>query len=196
MTDEETNFVQRIDATDNICYVNTAWCRFAEENGCPDLPQQVIGTPLWNWIAGKETKHILRQLLAKVRSTQSSIELPFRCDSPAIRRFLRLQIQPPARLTGPSFAPGLSRKNSILCPFPSLTRMPSTTTTSSCTCARGVRASELVATGGLGWSKPSMSYGSSTRHSCRGSATACAPNAWKPSRRVWGSQTDIWRSYN
>ena len=94
VTDQDLQPVHRIDSDDNIFYVNTAWCRFAEENDCPELPQQVIGTPLWQWIADKETAVLLNWLLTSIRDTQSCIELPFRCDSPTTRRFLRLKIQP------------------------------------------------------------------------------------------------------
>ena len=94
MVNQEPQSVHRIDSGDMICYVNDAWRSFAEENDCPKLPQQVMGTPLWRWIAGDETRLLLHQLLTAVRGKGDSIELPFRCDSASIRRFLRLQIQP------------------------------------------------------------------------------------------------------
>ena len=82
-----------IDAGDVITSVSDLWSAFARENGAPELTdQQVVGTSLWQFIDGEETRQLYRSLLHRVRTGIPQIILPFRCDSPTLRRFMRLEI--------------------------------------------------------------------------------------------------------
>jgi hypothetical protein len=84
-----------IGSTDTITSVNSAWLRFAQENGTPELTADfVIGKPLWDFIAGGETRYLYQLVLERVRTNDTPVILPFRCDSPGIRRHMRLVISP------------------------------------------------------------------------------------------------------
>ena len=84
-----------IDADDVITGVGGAWDEFATANGAPALcGSRVVGTPLFEFITGEETQRIYRLLIDKVRSTTDVLRVPFRCDSPEMRRHMRLEIAP------------------------------------------------------------------------------------------------------
>ena len=87
-------FTCQIGPDDTIVSINDAWRRFAKENGVPTLAQEVIGSPLWKYITGSSVAHLYAQLLAKARETNVESSFPFRCDSPAVRRFMRMRIIP------------------------------------------------------------------------------------------------------
>lgn len=93
-SDDTLTYLYRITPDDHIEFVNDAWIRFAEENGTPTLPQNVIGTSLWKHISGQEVVHLSRQLVAKARQTKTEVSVPFCCDSPSLRRFMRMRIVP------------------------------------------------------------------------------------------------------
>jgi hypothetical protein len=88
--------IYRIDNKDRITHVNERWLLFAQENDAAVSchPDKIINRPIWEFIAGIETKHLYEIVLKKVRETQKSITLPFRCDAPSKRRFLELHITP------------------------------------------------------------------------------------------------------
>ncbi len=83
----------RIDATDKIVWVDTLWLAFANENGAAELTQEsVLGRPLWDFIAGDGTRRLFAELHSRVRTSLNSVLLPFRCDSPSLKRHMRLHI--------------------------------------------------------------------------------------------------------
>jgi hypothetical protein len=86
--------VYRVSASDQFQLVNDAWRRFARENGAPDLADSVIGRSLWDYIAGDEVRHVYASLLNRVRREQRGVNFPFRCDSAAVHREMRLFVEP------------------------------------------------------------------------------------------------------
>jgi hypothetical protein len=94
---ERLSYVYQISPDDVIEFVNDAWLRFAVENGSPKLSQEVIGTSIWNHISGQSVVQLSRDLLAKVRESGCEVTIPFRCDSPWIRRFMWMNIAPLAQ---------------------------------------------------------------------------------------------------
>lgn len=91
-TDERV-FIHTVDASGNISGVNDEWVDFAAENGAPELTREgVAGRAVWEFMEGKETRHISRLILEKVIKTGRTITLPYRCDSPDLRRFLEMEI--------------------------------------------------------------------------------------------------------
>lgn len=85
----------RLGADDEILEVGGDWSQFAGVNDAPELqPHRVIGRKLWQFIRGSEIKSVYRQILDSVRATQRAVSLPYRCDSPAARREMRLKVQP------------------------------------------------------------------------------------------------------
>ena len=89
---ERLTYVYRINPDDVIEFVNDAWVRFAVENGTPTLAHEVIGSSLWNYISGPQVVHLSKELLARVRESRCDATIPFRCDSPRVRRFMRMKI--------------------------------------------------------------------------------------------------------
>jgi len=90
---DERVFIHTVDASGNISGVNDEWVDFAAENGAPELTgEAVAGRPIWDFMEGKETRHISRLILDKVRKTGRTITLPYRCDSPDLKRYLEMEI--------------------------------------------------------------------------------------------------------
>lgn len=90
-----------LDARDKIVSVDSSWLAFALENGVPELTKEaVIGKTLWQFIDGAETIELYQAVFQRVRSEQLSIVIPFRCDSPTLRRCMRLEVlsQPEGRI--------------------------------------------------------------------------------------------------
>ena len=90
-------FMYQVDADDRITRVSDAWIRFATENGAASLGRSdVVGRPLWEFITDLETGHLYRLIFERVRESRTSRTVPFRCDSPELRRFMELAIEPAA----------------------------------------------------------------------------------------------------
>lgn len=82
-----------IDAGDRILRVNDAFVAFARANGAPELgPQRVAGASLWRFVQGSQVREIYLRIFERVRESDAPILLPFRCDSPDRRRFMRMVI--------------------------------------------------------------------------------------------------------
>lgn len=87
-------FEYRLDPGDAIDYVSDPWLAFARENGAPQLvAQAVLGRSIWEFIADQPTRDLYRQVFTAVRATDRPAVVPFRCDSPTLRRFMRLEIR-------------------------------------------------------------------------------------------------------
>lgn len=86
--------IYRIDAGDIITAVNPDWDAFARENeGAHLTGEHVVGRDLWAFIGDFETAQIYRAVLARLRGGAVVPPLPFRCDSPALRRFMELHLR-------------------------------------------------------------------------------------------------------
>lgn len=86
--------VYQIDSNDIIVSVNDAWGGFAQENDWQVPTDTIIGQSLWRYIAGVDVAQIYRELLCVVRERQSAVRIPFRCDSPTVRRNMVLDAIP------------------------------------------------------------------------------------------------------
>jgi len=90
-------FTFLIDALYRIIDANADWFAFAAENDAPELfEENVFGKSLMDFIGDEETRHLYHLLFDRVRRQNRAIELPFRCDSPAIRRFMTMRLVPVA----------------------------------------------------------------------------------------------------
>jgi len=86
-------FICRVDADDEITFVDESWMVFARGNGAPSLTaESVIGTSLWGYISEKATQEFYGIFMKKVRATGGTIAVPFRCDGPECRRFMEMSI--------------------------------------------------------------------------------------------------------
>lgn len=88
-------YIYRLDPLDRIVHVNRAWLSFAARNESEALtPEAVLNRPLWDFIADGETRQVYRMILTRVRSSGKEVRIPFRCDSPGLRRFMEMEIAP------------------------------------------------------------------------------------------------------
>ena len=90
-----------VDAADVIDFVDRWWLAFATENNAADLGEAaVVGRSIWDFIVDQPTTKLYRELHEQVRATGRAIDVPFRCDSRVLRRYMQLTIsrQDPGRL--------------------------------------------------------------------------------------------------
>jgi len=84
--------IYEIDAQGIICHVDGGWARFASANGGGALTAaHVIGRPLAEFMADHTTREIYDRLMQRALQGHR-VEVPFRCDSPGHRRWMRLQM--------------------------------------------------------------------------------------------------------
>jgi len=89
MTVESLSYA--IDEQDHLVRADEGYYRFAEENGW-DEASTSLGRSLWDYVAGEEMKKVQRILVRRIRDEVGSVELPFRCDGPAVRRKMDIRI--------------------------------------------------------------------------------------------------------
>ena len=80
-----------IDDQDRLIKLDDGYYRFAEENGW-DGAGASLGRSLWDFVAGHNVKKLQRLLLRRIREGVRDVELPFRCDSPDVRREMNIRI--------------------------------------------------------------------------------------------------------
>lgn len=81
-----------IDRGDRIVAVNDAWDAFAEANRTPHLVKdKIVGQSIWDSISDLTTRELYAALLTQVRAGRR-VEFGFRCDSPALRRDMRMAL--------------------------------------------------------------------------------------------------------
>ncbi|HEU6447498.1 MAG TPA: PAS domain-containing protein [Verrucomicrobiae bacterium] len=87
-------FICRVDSEDKIIFVDAHWTQFAGENGSDLTPKAVIGNSLWIYMSDVTTRHLYRIFMHRVRHHRRDIMVPFRCDAPDRRRFMRMTLRP------------------------------------------------------------------------------------------------------
>ena len=92
---EQSRYEYRIDAANTITHVSSAWEEFAQQNDAPELTAAAVyGRPILDFITGPVVRHLYQDLFDRVRQYHRHITVPFRCDGPDVRRFMRLDISP------------------------------------------------------------------------------------------------------
>jgi hypothetical protein len=91
----ESELTYVIDDHDRLVRVDQGFYRFAAENGWAGADSS-LGRSLWDFVAGEEMRKLQRMLVRRVRGEAGRVELPFRCDSPGVRREMDIQIVPSA----------------------------------------------------------------------------------------------------
>lgn len=95
---EGTNYTYVIDVADRVVSVGESWLEFARENDAPELTRErVLGSSLWDFVAGSETRVLYERLFASLRQDGRPRSIPFRCDSPMLYRFMELRLAPSER---------------------------------------------------------------------------------------------------
>ncbi|HEY1173478.1 MAG TPA: hypothetical protein VGH19_19075 [Verrucomicrobiae bacterium] len=91
---DEREFVHYVDAQNRIVLINQDWVDFAVENDVAHLTEVFIKKePIWKYISGMETRFVFEVMLAKVRRKEGPVEVPFRCDAPNRRRFMKMTVR-------------------------------------------------------------------------------------------------------
>jgi hypothetical protein len=80
-----------VDDQDRLIRVDEGFYRFAEENGWQSAGD-CLGRVLWDFVAGHDVRKLQRLLLRRIRDGAGPVELPFRCDSPELRREMDIRI--------------------------------------------------------------------------------------------------------
>ncbi len=92
---ESETFFYHVDDRNRITQVSPNWDAFALANDAPEVcAGKVLNRHLMDYLAGFETKHLYDIMLSKVRKSQNPLTVPFRCDAPALRRFMELTMRP------------------------------------------------------------------------------------------------------
>lgn len=87
--------VYELSAQNRVLSVSDNWDRFARGNGGEGaLSQVVMGRPIWDFVAGLETRSYLNALTFAARSACAKVAVRYRSDSVAERRVYQLQIEP------------------------------------------------------------------------------------------------------
>lgn len=90
--DKNTN-IYWLDNKKRIAYVSTFWDEFAVENeGKNVISSKVIGKSIWEFIDSDTTKMWLDTLLRFSETTKKEIERPYRCDSPDLKRYMKMKV--------------------------------------------------------------------------------------------------------
>lgn len=95
MAPETQYYRYRVNADDQLVGVDALWLAFARENGAADLTQlSVLGRSLWDFVEGEAIRAVYSDIHARVRSGGKSAAFYFRCDSPLLKRHMRMTISP------------------------------------------------------------------------------------------------------
>jgi hypothetical protein len=94
-SEDNREFIYRVDPEDRIVFANEHWYDFADENGASRLGSDaVVGRSLDEFLCDPETRHLMGVLIGKVRETARPVSFRFRCDAPDRRRYMRSDIVP------------------------------------------------------------------------------------------------------
>jgi hypothetical protein len=85
-----------IDASDVLADVGAGWVDVAIDHGAPELARPDTNRVLWESIDGDEMRELWQLVVQQVRSQQSEVRVPFRCDSAHARRWFEMTIAPVA----------------------------------------------------------------------------------------------------
>lgn len=83
-----------VDSNDCLTDFNDAWTSFAAENADRDLTaSSLVGRSLWDEISDVTTGHLYRLMFQRLRQGAPVIQFRFRCDGPAQRRLLSMEMK-------------------------------------------------------------------------------------------------------
>jgi hypothetical protein len=98
-----------IDADDRLVDADQGFFSFARQNLWSGA-RASIGRPLWDFVSGPEVERAQRALLRRVRESRRPVRLPFRCDAPALRREMAIEIEPVGRHGAVTFSTYVERE--------------------------------------------------------------------------------------
>lgn len=93
MMGTDNSLFYRLDKGDRITEIGGSWDRMAQENGGDHLcGQAVLGFPLYDYISGDVSKMFVRTVIDGVRVLGRTRTVPYRCDSPGLRRYMEMSV--------------------------------------------------------------------------------------------------------
>jgi hypothetical protein len=93
MKNQTTSYV--IDKKNCIISTKGYWDEFADENGCQKYSlKYIFGRNIWDFIKGDVTRMWVEAVFQYARLLNIIVERPYRCDSPDLKRFMRMRIVP------------------------------------------------------------------------------------------------------
>ena len=93
MTDNKKEIKYCINSEDLLISFNDLWSDFAKHNEAPQLEAgKIQGQSLWDHMHDLETRHIHGILLKRVREGIPILGVPFRCDAPHQRRYMKMSM--------------------------------------------------------------------------------------------------------
>lgn len=88
-----TTLTYRVDRNNRLTFVDEGWEASAATPETRELTaENLIGQPLETFLCDYESYEIYRALIEKVRASGRAVEFPLRCDSPEVRRYMRMRI--------------------------------------------------------------------------------------------------------
>ncbi len=95
MASETQNYRYLIDAEDRLIGVDALWLAFARENGAAELTAaSILGRPLSDFVEGDTIRAVYAEIHDRIRTSGKPASFCFRCDSPLLKRHMRLSISP------------------------------------------------------------------------------------------------------
>ena len=92
---DNSAIVYLLDDKNRIVSVSGPWDEFADENdGVNVHAADVTGRSIWSFILGDVTRMWLNTAFQFARVQAESIERDYRCDSPDLKRYMRMRIVP------------------------------------------------------------------------------------------------------
>lgn len=92
---DNTTTTYLLNNKDIILSVKGPWDEFADDNGGIKIyAKDVCGRSIWDFVVGDETRMWLETIFQLARLNLSIIERSYRCDSPDLKRFMRMRIFP------------------------------------------------------------------------------------------------------
>ena len=88
------NLAYLIDGEDKILDIFGPWKQFSDQNGGTINSVDVCGKSIWEFISGDITRMWLEVVFQKARLLNQTIEKPYRCDSPNIKRYMKMRVVP------------------------------------------------------------------------------------------------------
>lgn len=84
-----------LDSEDCIVSVGGEWDLFASTNdGDTCLARDVVGRSIWCFVRDPALAAVYERVFTAVRRRQEPLSFPYRCDSPELRRYLRMAVFP------------------------------------------------------------------------------------------------------
>lgn len=90
----ESTYTYTIDHDDRLISVSDGWNSFADNNGGAQkiIQPGILNKKIWDFIADDGTEYLYKELIYRVRDHDVRANVKIRCDSPAERRFLNIEM--------------------------------------------------------------------------------------------------------